>query len=124
MQDYIKINDTVIKQPDSGLGYNFETTYTSDSVRVQSGVLNATPMFTVEAFSYTASQLSVDEMKTILQLVAKGSPFTLHYFSAYYGEWRDDKFYVGKGSLAVGSWKADEEYYESLSFSMIGVDPI
>lgn len=124
MQNYITMNSTKIKQPDSGLGYNFETTYSEDSVRVQSGVLHVSPMFTVEGFTYTASQLTADEMKTILKIIATGKPFELHYLSAYYGEWRDDSFYVAKGSLSVGSWKADEERYDSLSFNMIGVNPL
>ena len=123
-QTYIKINNTQIGQPDEGLGYDFETTYSEDSTRVQSGVLHATPLFTVEAFSYSASYLTVAEMKTILQAVAKGATFTLHYFSPYYGTWRDDEFYVGKGSLAIGRLNESGEIYESLSFNMIGVNPI
>lgn len=123
-QNYIKINSTKIKQPDEGLGYSFETTYTSDSTRVQSGAMHATPMFTVESFSYTASDLTVAEMQTILQMVAKGGNFTLHYFSPYYGQWRDDTFYVGKGSLEIGRLTESGEYFDSLSFNMVGVNPI
>ena len=123
-QEYITINGTVIPQPDEGLGYDFETTYTEDSTRVQSGTLHATAMFTVESFSYKASWLTREEMASVLQIVAKGQPFTLHYLSPYYGAWRDGRFYVGKGSLAVGRWNAGQERYEQLSFNMIGVDPI
>lgn len=123
-QNYIKINDIKIKQPDEGLGYDFETTYTPDTTRVQSGVLHSTAMFTVESFSYEATWLTVNEMKTILQQVAKGKNFTLHYFSPFYGTWRSDKFYVGKGSLKIGRLNADKEEYDSLSFNMIGVNPI
>lgn len=123
-QDKVKINDTIIKQPDRGLGYDFETTYTEDSVRVQSGVAHLTPMFTVEAFSYEASDLTSAEMSQILKMVAKGKRFKLHYRSPYYGVWRDDYFYVGKGSIKIASWKESEERYESLSFNMIGVNPI
>ena len=123
-QKRVKINGQVVKQPDHGLGYDFETTYTKDSVRVQSGVLHITPMFTVESFSYTASNLTIEEMKNILQMVAKGRPFKLHYLSSYYGEWREDWFYVGNGSMKVGTWKESEECYENLSFKMIGVNPI
>lgn len=123
-QNYITINGVKIKQPDEGLGYSFETTYTSDSTRVQSGSMHATPMFTVESFSYAASYLTIAEMQTILQKVAKGGSFTLHYFSPYYGQWRDDTFYVGKGSLEIGRLTEDGEYFDSLSFNMVGVNPI
>lgn len=123
-QNYIMIDNVKIKQPDEGLGYSFETTYTSDSTRVQSGAMHATPMFTVESFSYTASDLTIAEMQAILQMVVKGGNFTLHYFSPYYGQWRDDTFYVGKGSLEIGRLTEDGEYFDSLSFNMVGVNPI
>ena len=124
-QELIKFNNTVIAQPDEGLGFDFETTYTEDTTRVQSGVLHASPMFTVEAFSYENTRgLTVSEMKTILQIIAKGGSFTMHYFSPYYGQWRNDSFYVGKGSLSVGSLSADGERFDSLAFNIIGVNPL
>ncbi len=123
-QEYIRLNGTVIRQPDEGLGYDFETTYTEDSTRMLDGSLYASAMFTVESFSYTATWLTQEEMSTILQIVALGKPFTLRYLSPYYGTWREGRFYVGKGSLSVGRWNEAEERYESLSFNMIGMDPI
>lgn len=123
-QEKITFNSVEIKQPEKGLGYSFETTYTDDSTRVQSGVLHTTPLFTVESFSYSAKWLTIAEMKTILQIVAKGRYFKMHYFSPYYGKWRDDTFYVGKGSLSIGALRKDKERYESLSFNIVGVNPI
>lgn len=123
-QEYVKINGKKIKQPDAGLGYDFETTYTEDSTRVKSGTGHFTSLFTVESLSYEASLLTVSEMKEILQEVAKGNSFPLHYFSPYYGTWRDDEFYVGKGSLSIGALNEGGELYDSLSFNMIGVNPI
>jgi hypothetical protein len=134
-REYIKIDGVTIRQPDEGLGYDFETTYTSDSTRVQSGVGHFSPMYTVESFSYEASYVAQQDVKTILQLVMGKASFTLHYFSPYYGCWRDDKFYVGKGSMSIGSL-VDGEFvmaelkgtskavFESLSFNMIGINPI
>lgn len=123
-QDYIKMNGKNILQPDEGLSFDFETTYTEDTTRVMDGTLCGSAMFTVESFGYEATWVSAEEMKTILQIVANGRPFTLHYLSPYYGRWRDGRFYVGKGSLTVGRWNEGEERYEKLSFNMIGVDPI
>lgn len=123
-QEKMRINGSDVKQPDEGLGYNFETTYSDDTVRVQSGVMHLTALFTVESFSYSATNLTSDEMSAILQKVAKGRRFKLHYRSPYYGKWRDDYFYVGKGSLKIGTWKEKEERYDSLSFNMIGVNPL
>ena len=124
MQQKLLFNNIEIKQPDSGLGFDFETTYTEDSGRVQSGILNITPMFTVEAFSYTASDLTLEEMSQILKIVARGELFKMHYLSPFHGRWRDDEFYVGKGSMSIGCWKEKEERYESLSFNIIGRNPI
>lgn len=123
-QDKIKINDKEIFQPDEGLGYDFETTYAEDSGRVQSGKMHASPLFTVEALGYEATDIPVADAATILREVATGKFFTLHYFSPYYNEWRDAKFYVGKGSLAIGRLTANDERISSLSFNMIGVDKI
>ena len=123
-QEYIKMNGEIIAQPDEGLGYDFETTYTEDSTRVQSGKLHASAMFTVESLSYKASWLSAAEASRILRIVDKGRPFTLHYFSLHYGAWRDGRFYVGKGSLVIGRLNESAEMVDELSFNMIGVDPI
>lgn len=124
MQDTIKINGIEIYQPDEGLQASFETTYTSDSARVQSGVMRATPMFTVEQFSYNATDIPIEEAKIIIQQIIKGHSFILHYFSPFYGMWRDGKFRVGKGQYVIGSLKADEEKLTSLSFNMTGDNPI
>lgn len=123
-QDCIKMNGAVIAQPDEGLGYDFETTYTEDSTRVQTGTLHASAMFTVESLSYKATYLTAAEATQILRIVDAGRPFTLHYYSLHYGAWRDGRFYVGKGSLSIGRLNAQEETVDELSFNMIGVEPI
>lgn len=123
-QDKITINGTAIYQPDNDLEYNLETTYTSDTTRTQDGIMHDTPLFTVEQLNYTATGIPVADAATILRIVAKGKHFTLHYFSPYYGAWRDGTFYVGKGSLNIGSLESGNEALSSLSFNMTGVNPI
>lgn len=124
MQNKIMIDGIEIYQPDKGLQANFETTYTSDSGRVQSGAMRATPMFTVEQFSYTATDIPVADASVIIQKIVKGNAFTLHYFSPYYGVWRDAPFRVGRGQYSIGSLKEGGEKLESLSFNMTGDNPI
>ena len=124
MQDKMKMNNIIVKQPDSGLQYNTETTYSEDSTRVQNGTAHFTPLFTVEQLGYTATHVKQSEVTQILQIIDSGRPFKLHYFSMHHGTWRDDMFYVGKGNYTVGSWKTGEEYVESISFNMTGVNPI
>lgn len=60
IQDRIKMNGTVIWQPDKDMGYSFETTYTEGSTRSQAGEGHFTPMFTVEQYSYKASNIPVE----------------------------------------------------------------
>ena len=124
MQDTIKINGVEIYQPDQNLSYDFETTYTNDSGRVQTGDGYFTPMFTVEQLEYKATDIPQAEATKILQMVARGNNFTLHYFSLFYGGWRDGTFFVGKGDMSIGSLEEGNEVLESLSFNMTGVNPI
>lgn len=128
-QDKIKMGTTTsnlveIRAPDIGLGYDFETTYTEDTSRLQNGILYLRPMFTVEALSYTATNVSKSEMTKILSYIAKGNAFYLHYFSPYAGTWVTNPFYVGKGSMTIGSYDENKELFSSLSFQMTGVDPL
>lgn len=124
MQDTIKINDIEIFQPDEGLKSSFETTYSEDSTRLQSGEANFVPLFTVEQFSYSASNIPVKEASVILQQIIKGESFKLHYFSPYYGTWRDGVFRVGQGQFEIGSVKEYEEIISFLTFNMTGDNPL
>lgn len=124
MQDKIRINGLDIFQPDEGLQYSFETTYTEDSTRLQNGQANFVGMFTVEQLNYTATDIPASEASKILQQVIKGEPFTLHYFSLYHNRWRDDVFRVGKGQLSIGSLEEGGEKLSSLSFNMTGDNPL
>lgn len=123
-QDTIKMNGIEIFQPDENMNYNLETTYTEDSTRLQTGEANFTPVFTVEQLGYTASHVPAAEAAKILQIIAKGAAFTLHYFSPYYGGWRDGVFRVGQGSLSIGTVEENKEYISTLSFNMTGDNPI
>ena len=124
MQDKIKINDIEIFQPDEGLKSSFETTYSEDSTRLQSGEANFVPLFTVEQFSYSATDIPVKEASIILQQIIKGNAFKLHYFSTFYGKWRDGMFRVGQGQFTIGTIEEDNERISNLSFNMTGDNPI
>lgn len=123
-QQRIDINSKGIWQPDSNLAYSFETTYTSDSTRTQDGKGHFSAMFTVEQLGYSATDIPVAEANKILKEIIKGKNFTLHYYSLYYGAWRNDTFYVGKGDCEIGTLAEDEERLSSLKFNMTGVNPI
>ena len=118
------MNGIDIYQPDKGLGYDTETTYTEDSARLFSGRANVTPLFTVEQLQYEASNIPQAEATKILRIIDKGGIFTLHYFSLHYGTWRDAPFYVGKNSCKIGSLVENNEKLTTLSFNMTGVNPL
>lgn len=124
-QERIKMNGIEIWQPDEQMSYNFETKFSEDSVRVQSGEDRFTPLFTVEQYGYKATNIPQPEATKILQIIALGKTFTLHHFSLYHGCWRDDVFRVGKsGNLQIGSLSKDNEYLSELSFNMTGKSPL
>lgn len=127
-QDKIKFstngsNWVTIAQPDE-LGWAFETTYTSDSGRVQSGAAVTSAMFTVESFSLGYTFLSLAEAHTIASYIVKGKPIYVHYPSVYYNSWRSGLFYVGKGETKWGRINTSEELIENFQFNIVGVNPI
>lgn len=115
-----------IKQPVT-CSPQWETTYTEDSGRVMSGVAELDPMFTTESYSIEWEYLTPNEASTILQLIvptASKATFSMHYFSWYHGAWRDDTFYVGKGSLKIKTLEENNERLDSISFNAIRVNPL
>lgn len=121
----IQMNGTVIWQPDKDMAYSFATTYSDGSNRTQNGAGRFTPLFTVEQYGYTAKDIPQAEVTRILRFIAKGHAFTLHHFSLYHGEWRNDPFYVGKsGNITIGELSPDDKYISNFSFNMTGVNPI
>lgn len=124
-QDCFKMNNEVVWQPEKAMAAAWETTYTEDSTRTQSGKDRFTPMFTVEQYSYSAKGIPVAEATKIIKMIMKGAPVLLHYWSVYHGCWRDDYFRVAKSSgVNIGSLVNGEEMYDSLAFNMTGVNPI
>ena len=121
-QQRISINGWSAKQP-VDFGWSYETTSTEDSGRAMSGTLYDTPMFTVEAFDVSYRDMTISEASALLQHIVKrpSRPYvTLHYFSPYYGNWRDGEFSVSQGSLKVKSLKQGEENIDEISFKLVG----
>ena len=123
-QQRMTINGIEIWQPDKGLKFRTETTFTSGSMRAMNGIGYFDPLFTVEQLGYVASNVPQPEVTKILQMIDQAQKFTLHYFSMHYGGWRDGIFFVGQGEYDVSSWKVGEERVEKLSFNMTGVNPL
>lgn len=122
-QDRYLFDNQDIVQPDKGLGYEFETTYSSDTTRVKSGPLHETALFTVEQLQFKASGVPLAKVAQLLQTVV-GRRFNFHYLSLYYGIWRTDTFYVGKQSLSIGEVCEGTELIDEISFNIVGVNPL
>jgi hypothetical protein len=105
---------------------NWETTYSESSGRVLSGEAVLDPLFTVESYSVSFKHLTLEETSRILNIVVpkpSKPTFEWTYLSAYYGCWRTDTFYVGKGSQKLKTAKESEERFD-LSFNVIGVNTL
>lgn len=124
MQDVFKINGITVAQPDEDLSYSWETTYTDDSTRTQTGAGHFTRMFTVESYTYKASALTASEAAQIMQQIVYGRSYTAHVFSPRLNCWCDIPCYTGKGSMSCKTWVSGGERFADLTFNMIGVNPI
>lgn len=113
-----------IAQPEQGLGYDYETTYTEDSGRVQSGTAIVAPMFTVKSYSYTRTHPTTAEVAQILSFIAHGGKYEMYAFNPVTGAWGWDVYYTGKGNMSIGYLTADGGHYDSFSFNAVGVIPI
>lgn len=124
-QDYIKINGVKIWQPDCE-----HSCITRNHVyaRFNKGTVWKREIYTDvygRTFPYAATDIPMSEASKILQMVAKGKPFDLHYFSVYHNEWRTAKFYVGQVSdIKIQTLEKNKEKLSSFSFNAQGVNPI
>ncbi len=126
MQNRIAIDGWSKIQP-TKFEWNFSTTSTEDSGRVMSGQAMLTPLFTVEQFSVEYSNLKPTDVAALLQKIVQRPSkvyFSLYYFSPYFGVWRTADFYVGNGSLKIRTLKESEENMQSVSFNIIGREPL
>jgi hypothetical protein len=126
MQNRITIDGWGDAQP-SDYSYSLETTSTEDSGRVMSGTQYDTPMFTVEAIDVVYRNLSISKCSDLLKKIVKkpGKPyFSLHYFSPYYGVWRDAQFGVSQGSLKIQSLEEGDENVAEVSCRFVGRYPL
>lgn len=122
-QEKIKINGVEIWQPDEELAWNYETTYTPDSTRVQSGEGHFTEMFTTESFGYTSSGMPAAEWAKISQMIV-GKKYDLYAWNPHFGKWMTMRCYTGQGSLNVKTLEVGNERFSSVSFNMVDLIPL
>lgn len=112
-----------VPQPLGEMTNEGETTYTSDSGRVKSGVAIVKPMFTVEQYSLVFEGLTKSEHKSIMNIIKNGKKIWMHYYSTDTGTWVTKQFYCGKYSNVIQTLKDGEERF-NLSFNVEGVNPL
>jgi len=110
-------------QPLGDMANEGETTYTSDSGRVKSGVAVVKPMFTVEQYSLAFENLTKTEHHKIMNVIKNGNKLWMHYYSTSEGNWQTKQFYCGKYSSGIITLKDGEERF-NLSFNVEGVKPL
>lgn len=119
-QDYFKINGTKIYTPDQEIEWSWEETHSTNSGRPQSGDANVNVLFTVQKFTYKATDVPMSEVSKILKLIVGKNSYTAHVFSPYENAWVDVVCYTGAGDVSIKSLKDNYEKVESLSFNMVG----
>ena len=127
-QEVFKLGKTqasmiTVPQPLGEMANEGETTYTSDSGRVKSGVAIVKPMFTVEQYSLVFEGLTKAEHKSIMNIIKNGKKLWMHYYSTDTGSWQTKQFYCGKYSNTIQTLKNGEERF-NLSFNVEGVNPL
>lgn len=118
-----KANGISIKTPDT-FKPNFATTSTEDSDRTQDLVMHNTPMGTIQSYSCEWKYIEPEEAANILGQILNRSSFTLEYPNALRGQWESGVFYATNFSMGSMRMTNGVPTWESLSFNVIGVNPV
>lgn len=118
-----KANGVKIKTPDV-FRPNLATTSTEDSDRTQDLVMHNTPMGTIQSYSCEWKYITPEEAANILSQTLNRSSFSLEYPNPLSGQWEEDAFYASNYSMGTMKEINGELAWESLSFNVIGVNPV
>ena len=123
MTDAFTIEDTNIEQPTTYSG-SFATTSTDASDRTQDLVRHNTPIGTIGSYEMRWEYIKTSEASKILQLVLNKSQFKVHYYDLFTDSWKSAYFYASNFEMTPLTLEENYKYIDSLSFSIIGVNPI
>lgn len=123
MTDVFTIEDTNIEQPTT-YSVSFATTSTDDSDRTQDLVMHNTPIGTIGSYEMRWEYIKTSEASKILQLVLNKSQFKVHYYDLFTDSWKSAYFYASNFEMTPLTLEENYKYIDSLSFSIIGVNPI
>lgn len=124
-QEQLKFNGIEIPWPDKdGYTVQISTTSTSDSDRTQDLVMHNTPIGSVGSYGLKWTDLTKEEVATILSQVLDRPSFSAHYFDIKTANWKDADFYATTFSITPIDLTDQHERIEELSFNIIGIRPI
>lgn len=124
-QEQLKFNGIEIPWPDKdGYTVQISTTSTSDSDRTQDLVMHNTPIGSVGSYGLKWTDLTKEEVATILCQVLDRPSFSAHYFDIKTATWKDADFYATTFSITPIDLTDQHERIEELSFNIIGIRPI
>lgn len=124
-QEQLKFNGVAIPWPDQdGYTIQISTTSTSDSDRTQDLVMHNTPIGSVGSYGLKWTDLTKEEVATILSQVLDRPSFSAHYFDIKTATWKDADFYATTFSITPIDLTDQHERIEELSFNIIGIRPI
>lgn len=123
MADLFMIEDVEIEQPTT-YGVTFSTTSTDDSDRTQDLVMHNTPIGTIGSYEMGWEYLKTSAASKILQLVLNKPQFKVHYYDLYADVWKNAYFYASNFEMTPLSLEDGYKYIDSLSFNIVGVNPI
>lgn len=103
---------------------NLATTSTKDSGRTMDGVMHNTPMFTVESYALELADVSLELAAIITSAYVNKSKLSMTLLTPYTGTVQTKDFYISNSSLQVGKLTDDLQYWDSISFNAVGVNPI
>ena len=118
-----QIDGVPIKTPDTFYP-NMATTSTDDSDRVQTLVMNNTPIGTIESYSMEWRDIYPEEASHIIQLIKNKKEYNLRHLNFETGRWEVRKFYTS--NYAGGTLKQvnGKDAWEKLSFNAVCINPI
>lgn len=124
-QEQLKFNGVAIPWPDQdGYTIQISTTSTSDSDRTQDLVMHNTPIGSVGSYGLKWTDLTKEEVATILSQVLDRPSFSAHYFDIKTATWKDADFYATTFNITPIDLTDQHERIEELSFNIIGIRPI
>lgn len=124
-QEQLKFNGIVMPWPDEdGYTVDISTTSTDDSDRTQDLVMHNTPIGSVGSYGLKWSDLTKEEVASILNQVLDRPSFLAHYFDVKTAAWKDAYFYATTFHITPIDLSDKNERIEELSFNIIGIRPI